>query len=284
MRIVITGASGNIGTGCVRSLPGTRSTTSSASAGGHRTASDRPYDCADGCPSNWPIRAQPQHWSRCWTPPPVTCSPRPSPAWPTRPGPRARHCGHGRSVSSWRGSCAVVLSAAGGCPDNRGARGRLAADPAGWFPDLMSVTSRTIPAAPEDVFAVLSDGWTFASWVVGASRIRDVDEHWPQPGARIQHSVGSWPLLLDDHTAVEEMTPHRMLQMRARGWPAGEARIRIELEEQGSGTLVTITEDAVSGPGLLVPGVLRDSLLDWRNVETLQRLAYRVEGETRRRA
>jgi len=148
----------------------------------------------------------------------------------------------------------------------------------------MSVTSRTIPAAPEDVFAVLSDGWTFASWVVGASRIRDVDEHWPQPGTRIQHSVGSWPLLLDDHTSAEEMTPNRMLQMRARGWPAGEARIRIELEEQGSGTVVTITEDAVSGPGLLVPGVLRSALLDWRNVETLQRLAYRVEGEVRRRA
>ncbi|MDQ3627745.1 MAG: SRPBCC family protein [Actinomycetota bacterium] len=146
----------------------------------------------------------------------------------------------------------------------------------------MSVTSRSIPASAEDVFAVLSDGWTFASWVVGASRIRDVDEHWPQPGARIQHSVGSWPLLLDDHTAVEEMTPGRMLQMRARGWPAGEARIRIELQEQGTDTRVTITEDAVSGPGLLMPQVVRDVLLDWRNVETLQRLAYRVEGEVRR--
>lgn len=145
----------------------------------------------------------------------------------------------------------------------------------------MSSTSRTIPAPPDDVFAVLSDGWTFASWVVGAARIRAVDEHWPQVGARIQHSVGSWPALVDDFTEVEEMTPSRLLQLRARAWPGGEARVRIELEEHSLGTQVTMTEDAVSGPATLVPAVARDLLLDWRNVESLQRLAYLVEGGAR---
>ncbi len=29
---------------------------------------------------------------------------------------------------------------------------------------------------------MLSDGWLYASWVVGASRVRDVDPRWPSPG------------------------------------------------------------------------------------------------------
>lgn len=145
----------------------------------------------------------------------------------------------------------------------------------------MSTTSRTIAAQPDDVFAVLSDGWSFATWVVGAARIRAVDPHWPQPGASIQHSVGTWPIMLDDSTSVEEMTPALLLQLRARAWPAGEARVRIELEAVGAETLVSITEAPVSGPGLLLPAPVRDVLLDLRNAETLQRLAYLVEGGAR---
>ncbi len=38
-----------------------------------------------------------------------------------------------------------------------------------------------------------------------------------------------------------------------------------------------IEEDAVSGPGVLVPKPLRGLTLKWRNVETLQRLAYLAE-------
>lgn len=39
----------------------------------------------------------------------------------------------------------------------------------------MSENERLIHASVEDVFAVLTDGWSYASWVVGASRIRDKD-------------------------------------------------------------------------------------------------------------
>ena len=44
---------------------------------------------------------------------------------------------------------------------------------------------------------------------------------------------------------------------------------------------MTITEDATAGPGLLVPKPLRDLQLHPRNVETLKRLAFVVEGRTR---
>jgi uncharacterized protein YndB with AHSA1/START domain len=53
--------------------------------------------------------------------------------------------------------------------------------------------SRPIEATPEQVWAVLGDGWLYAGWVVGASRIREVDPGWPAKGSRIAHSVGSCP-------------------------------------------------------------------------------------------
>lgn len=36
----------------------------------------------------------------------------------------------------------------------------------------MSKTSRVVGADPDDVFAVLADGWSYAGWVVGDSYIR----------------------------------------------------------------------------------------------------------------
>ena len=40
----------------------------------------------------------------------------------------------------------------------------------------MSTTSRTIAATPEQVWSVLADGWLYPLFVVGAARMRDVDE------------------------------------------------------------------------------------------------------------
>ena len=67
----------------------------------------------------------------------------------------------------------------------------------------------------EQVWEVLSDGWLYALWVVGASRMREVDHGWPQPGARLHHSVGSWPLLLDDVTESLQCVPGSRLVLDA---------------------------------------------------------------------
>jgi len=129
------------------------------------------------------------------------------------------------------------------------------------------------------VFAVLADGWLFAVWVVGASRIRDVDPTWPRPGAEIHHSVGAWPLLLDDTTTVVESQPDRMMHLRARAWPAGEADVLITIDPTPSGCRVTIVEDAAKGPAVLIPQPITDVMLNWRNTETLRRLGYIAEGQ-----
>lgn len=145
----------------------------------------------------------------------------------------------------------------------------------------MSTTQREMSCTPQDVFAVLADGWLFAVWVVGASRIRDVDMAWPKEGASIHHSVGAWPLLLDDTTSVVDIVPNRSMHFRARAWPAGEADVLIDAVPTPNGCRVTMTEHAVKGPGSLIPRPIIDVLLNWRNVETLRRLAYLAQGQHR---
>ncbi|OLT55139.1 SRPBCC family protein [Cellulosimicrobium sp. CUA-896] len=144
--------------------------------------------------------------------------------------------------------------------------------------------SRVVRAPATDVLEVLADGWTYASWVVGTSRIRAVDTSFPAPGSRIHHSVGAWPLLLDDETVVRAWDPDRGIEMQARGWPFGEARVRVTVAPSASGAECTVRldEDASRGPGRFVPKPVRSALLTPRNRETLRRLALAAEGHARR--
>ena len=141
----------------------------------------------------------------------------------------------------------------------------------------MSTAKRVMRATPEQVWEVLADGWLYPLWVVGASRMREVDDSWPEVGSKLHHSVGLWPALLDDNTEVTDCDPLRMLSLRARAWPFGEAAVVLRLNEYGGGTRVVIEEDAVSGPGKLIPKPARAPGLKWRNVETLRRLAFIAE-------
>ncbi|MFA6298599.1 MAG: SRPBCC family protein [Nocardioides sp.] len=141
----------------------------------------------------------------------------------------------------------------------------------------MSKNERVVQATPEQVWEILCDGWLYPLWVVGASRMREVDDSWPEVGSKLHHSVGAWPALLDDNTEVEECRPLRMLRLRARAWPTGEAEVVLRLEPVGAETRIVMEENAVSGPASLIPKPLQDPLLGWRNVEALRRLAYLCE-------
>lgn len=142
----------------------------------------------------------------------------------------------------------------------------------------MSVNSRVIAATPDHVWSVLADGWLYPAWVVGATRVREVDRSWPDVGAKIHHSVGVWPLVINDDTEVLESVAGSRVRLRARGWPLGEADVSLDLSPSGAATEVVMTELVSSGPGSLVPAVVREPALSWRNVESLRRLAYIAEG------
>jgi uncharacterized protein YndB with AHSA1/START domain len=137
---------------------------------------------------------------------------------------------------------------------------------------------RRFNCSPAQVFAILDDGWTYPLWVVGASRMRDVDQDWPAPGTRLHHSFGAWPLVIDDTTEVLEIEPDQRLVLEARGWPVGKARVEITVKADTDGSLVSIDEDVTDGPARLVPQPLRLAGIDVRNREALRRLAYLAEG------
>lgn len=142
--------------------------------------------------------------------------------------------------------------------------------------------SRDVAAPASAVWDVLADGWTYATWVVGTSRVRDVEPDWPAPGSRIHHAFGPWPAVVQDYTVVEESTPQQELVMKARGWPLGEARAMIRIEPQGDDACrISISEDAIAGPGKLMPHPVRQAVVLPRNRETLYRLALLAEGRHR---
>jgi hypothetical protein len=147
--------------------------------------------------------------------------------------------------------------------------------------DRLVTVRREVRADPDAVWRVLADGWLYPSWVVGATRMRNVDPNWPAPGAVLHHSVGTWPLVLNDTTEVVQAEPGRLLALRAKGRPFGEADIRLVLTPRPDGCEIAMGEDAVTGPGSLLPYPVRAAAIGPRNVETLRRLGYLAEGGAR---
>lgn len=143
----------------------------------------------------------------------------------------------------------------------------------------MTEVSRVIDVPPEAVFEVLADGWLYAGWVVGSSHIRDVDPGWPEVGSRIHHSVGPWPLHVQDETVVTAVEPGLSLTLEARAWPVGAAAVGLTLVPHGQGTLVRMTEHAVRGPAKVLPAALQSLVLKPRNTESLARLADLATGK-----
>lgn len=145
----------------------------------------------------------------------------------------------------------------------------------------MATTSTHIAASRDQVWAVLADPWSYATWVVGTVKIRDADPTWPAVGSKLHHSVGAWPLLLDDDSEVLECEPQSRLVMQARGWPAGEARVELVLHDEGDVTRVGMLEQPTHGPGAWVHNPLLDVVLTRRMDECLDRLRRLVEGHRR---
>jgi Polyketide cyclase / dehydrase and lipid transport len=141
----------------------------------------------------------------------------------------------------------------------------------------MNAVEISVEATPGSVWRVLADGWLYPLWVVGASRIREVDETWPDTGSKIHHSVGLWPAVVDDDTEVTSCVTGSLLSLRARTWPAGSADVTIQVHAEGAGARIRMEEDVANGPVRLAPPFLRRPALQWRNRESLRRLAWLSE-------
>ena len=138
----------------------------------------------------------------------------------------------------------------------------------------MIEVSQWVATSADRFFAVLADGWLYPLWVVGASHMRDVDPGWPAEGTSIHHRVGPWPLTVQDVTRVVAVEPGRILELDARVWPTGAARVRLTLTpESGNQTRVTMGEVFDRGPARLIPTTFQAALMRPRNIESLRRLA-----------
>jgi hypothetical protein len=147
--------------------------------------------------------------------------------------------------------------------------------------DSSLTVKRDTPASRDRVWSVIADGWTYSQWVVGNSRMRAVDPNWPQEGSTIRHSIGVWPLLLDDLTVVEKCRPKEQLVLLAKGRPFGKARITLNLyDNPDGGCRIEMAEVPVGAPMGWLPDRL--SLLGAfpRNRECTWRLAALAERKT----
>lgn len=138
-------------------------------------------------------------------------------------------------------------------------------------------TSRDTSATTEQVWSVLADGWSYATWVVGASRIRAVDPGWPEAGTKIHHSVGVWPAVLSDQTASTGIHEGRELRLEARALPFGTASITLRLHPLATGCRIEMIEHALTPPMTLIPDSVQHVVVHPRNSEALRRLALLAE-------
>lgn len=140
---------------------------------------------------------------------------------------------------------------------------------------MNSRNSVRIAAAPRDVFSVLIDAKAYAQWVVGARKVRSVDENWPAVGARFHHTVEP---NIHDTTEILAIEPDRFVRLRVRFRPIGVALVELRLSaiNCGHGTLIQLCEYPESGLVRSAPA-LTTRLLWLRNGLSLLRLRRLVE-------
>jgi uncharacterized protein YndB with AHSA1/START domain len=143
--------------------------------------------------------------------------------------------------------------------------------------DFMAINEITIDGTPKDVFDVLRDGWSYADWVVGAKKVRDVDSGFPAVGTKFHHKVGVGPLQLNDHTEVLEYRPDERLVLKAKTRPFGTAKVTMEAYPvTADRTRVVMNERAGDPISRAVYNPVVDTLMKARNVEALRRFGELV--------
>lgn len=127
---------------------------------------------------------------------------------------------------------------------------------------------------------MLSDPGTYLKCIPESRQIRSADPDWPAEGSRFEHAVGYALLRIPGDTrVVRALEPVRLeLRVTLLGIPAG--RVVFDLQPEGEGTRVTLTEEPDSRVLTLLIGPLGHAVIRLRNSETLSRLKELAEGVT----
>jgi len=142
---------------------------------------------------------------------------------------------------------------------------------------VVAVVNTLVERRPEQVWDVLADGHAYADWVIGTREIRAVDEGWPAVGTAIHYTVGVGPLTLRGRTTVRQIEKGRRLGLEADAGLLGSARIVIELDEWGDGTVVVLDEHPLRGPAYWLHSAVSEAVLLVRGRPMVNQLARLVE-------
>lgn len=144
----------------------------------------------------------------------------------------------------------------------------------------MALVRQTIQASTAAVWDVLIDPTTYPRWLIGAQKIRDVDDSWPEVDSAFHHRVGVWPVLIDDKSIIREVRTQHRLVIEVRATPAVRGVVQFDLEDadEGRATVVEMSEEPLHR---LVGNVLRpilDPLTHLRNKRSLEKFEQLVEA------
>jgi uncharacterized protein YndB with AHSA1/START domain len=147
----------------------------------------------------------------------------------------------------------------------------------------MAINSVRSALPPEEVFEHLLNPWEYPKWLLGASKMRDVDDHWPAVGSNFHHRVGFGPLKVDDTSEVLECDrPHRLvLKVRATPIVQGIVTFTVVPTPEGGSVLSLQEEPALRIGGLLRPAL--DPATHARNRRSLKQFAdlmHSGDGQT----
>jgi hypothetical protein len=137
----------------------------------------------------------------------------------------------------------------------------------------VAVRNVLVRAGPEQVWAVLADGYAYAEWVVGTREVRRVDPGWPEPGTSLHFTAGLGPVRIEDRTTSRIADAGRRLELETHALPFGSLRISISIIPWGQDSVVIIDEHPLRGASLLYENPLVEVLLTLRGRRMLRRFA-----------
>lgn len=133
----------------------------------------------------------------------------------------------------------------------------------------------TIEAPRQAVWDALVDVRSYPRWLVGAVRIRAVDDGWPTPGTAFHHEVGlGGPLTIADKTVSVSADPPRRLELDIRARPLFSGTVVFELHDDGADTRIVMHEHPTGVFRLVSP--LAAPIVQLRNRASLRQLEDRV--------
>jgi uncharacterized protein YndB with AHSA1/START domain len=135
-----------------------------------------------------------------------------------------------------------------------------------------TVVSLEMDATPEEIFAVLSDGYVYDEWVVGSKRIRAVDPDFPAPGSQFHHTIGAGPVDIKDSSKVLEADPPKRLVLSVRFRPAGTATVELTLEPRDNGKTRVVMKETPESGAVRALALVTSLMLLVRNELSLWRL------------